>query len=78
MADATKRNDGTATVKLLTVRELSAALNIHERTAWRLAALAEGGHGSFPRPLRLAPKTVRWRLADVEKYLSALAGDGAG
>jgi predicted DNA-binding transcriptional regulator AlpA len=61
-------------LKLLTVRELAAALGVHERTCWRLAALAEAGQGDFPRPLRIGPKTIRWRLADVEAYLAALAG----
>jgi len=59
-------------VRLLTVKELAAALGIHQRTCWRMAALAEAGQGDFPRPLRIGPKTVRWRLADVEAYLAAL------
>ena len=62
-------------VKLLTVKELAAALGIHVRTCWRMAGMAEGGHGDFPRPLRIGPKTVRWRLMDVEAYLEALAGE---
>jgi predicted DNA-binding transcriptional regulator AlpA len=60
------------TVRLLTVAELAAALGVHERTCWRLAAMAEAGQGDFPRPLRIGPKTVRWRVADVEAYLAAL------
>jgi excisionase family DNA binding protein len=60
-------------VKLLTVKELAAALGVHERTCWRLAAMAEAGRCAFPKPLRIGPKTVRWRLADVEAYLAALA-----
>jgi predicted DNA-binding transcriptional regulator AlpA len=64
------------TVRLLTVKELAAALGVNERTCWRLAAMAEAGHGDFPRPLRIGPRVVRWRLADVEAYLAALAGTG--
>lgn len=62
--------------KLMTVKDLAAMLKIHERTCWRLSALAEAGVGNFPRPLRIAPKTVRWRLSDVEGYLGVLAGEG--
>ena len=62
-------------MKLLTVKDLADLLGIHERTCWRLAAMAEDGHGDFPRPLRIGPKTVRWRPSDVEAYLGALAGE---
>jgi predicted DNA-binding transcriptional regulator AlpA len=59
--------------RLICVTELAAMLDIHERTCWRLAALAEAGQGDFPRPLRIGPKTIRWRMVDVERYLEALA-----
>ena len=62
--------------KLLTVKDLAALLGVHERTCWRLAAMAEAGQGDFPRPLRIGPKMIRWRLVDVESYLSVLAGAG--
>ena len=63
-------------IRLLTVKELADMLGVHERTCWRLAAMAEAGQGDFPRPLRIGPKTIRWRQADVEEYLGALAGAG--
>jgi predicted DNA-binding transcriptional regulator AlpA len=59
--------------RLLTVKDLAAMLSIHERTCWRLAAMAEVGQGDFPKPVRITPRTVRWRPADVEAYLAALA-----
>lgn len=65
-----------AACQLLSVKELADMLGIHQRSCWRLAALAEAGQGQFPKPLRIGPKTIRWRLADVEAYLAALAGDG--
>ena len=60
--------------QLLTVRELAATLKLSERTCWRLAGKAEAGIEEFPRPLRVGPKAVRWRLADVEPYIARLAG----
>ena len=66
-----------AACHLLDVKQLAGLLGIHERTVRRLAAMAEAGHGDFPRPLRIGPKTVRWRLADVEAYLAALAEHAA-
>ena len=59
--------------QLLTVRDVADRLKIHVRTVWRFAALADMGQCDFPRPLRLAPKTLRWRLADVLAYLDRLA-----
>jgi len=65
-----------AGVTLLDVRSVSHLLRISERQIWRLSGLAEAGHGDFPRPLRMGPKTIRWRLSDVESYLSALGVAG--
>lgn len=46
-------------LKLLTVKELAAMLNVHERTCWRLAGKAEAGHRDSPRPLTSGLKNVR-------------------
>lgn len=62
-------------VQLLDVKQLAAALGMHPRSVWRLAAQAEGGLCNFPKPLRIGPKTIRWRLSDVQAYLAALAGE---
>ena len=67
----------SACLQLLDVREVAGLLRMHPRSLWRLAALAEAGKGNFPMPLRIAPKTVRWRLRDVEAYLAALAGESS-
>lgn len=63
-------------LRLLDVREVAELLGIAVRTAWRLLALAESGQGDFPKPVRLTPKIVRWRLTDVEQYLEDLALPG--
>ena len=68
-----------ASIDLLTCADLSARLKIHRGSIWRMASLSEAGLpcNGFPRPLRLGPKTVRWRAVDVAAYLDALAGGGA-
>ena len=37
--------------------------------------MAEAGLGNFPKLLRVGPKTIRWRLSDVQAYLATLAGE---
>lgn len=64
-----------ASLTLLDVRAVAELLRISPRQVWRLVALAESGQGSFPRPLRLRTRTLRWRLEDLERYLAALAGE---
>jgi len=56
--------DDPASVKLLTVRQVAEALAVHPRSIWRLVA-----SGTLPRPVRLGPKLVRWRLRDVESAI---------
>jgi excisionase family DNA binding protein len=63
---------------LLTVREVAKVLGIHVRTVWRLAAMAEMNEGTFPKPVRIAKKTIRWRPETLEKYLDSLAAEAAG
>jgi len=70
MAETQNGLDG---LRLLSVREVAELLGISVRSCWRLSALAEAGHGTFPRPLRLSAKVVRWRARDVQAYLDALS-----
>ena len=65
----------SADVQLLDVREVAGLLRMHPRSVWRLAAQAETGLCNFPKPLRIGPKTIRWRLSDIQAYLAALAGE---
>ena len=69
----TSGNAVTAEVQLIDVKQLAAVLGMHSRSIWRLVALADAGQGNFPKPLRIGPKTIRWRLADVQAYLASLA-----
>jgi len=71
--ETTKTTTPLERVQLLDVRQLATTLRMHPRTVWRLAAMADAGQGNFPKPLRLGPKTLRWRLSDVQAYLEALA-----
>ncbi len=67
-------SDTTITVRpLMSAAEVAAVLGVGERTVWRLTSRAQAGYGSFPRPVRLAARTVRWRWQDIEKYLLELA-----
>jgi excisionase family DNA binding protein len=58
--------------QLLTVRDVAALLRIHPRSVWRMSA-----SGQLPAPLALGAKTIRWRAADIEAYLTTLAGQAA-
>jgi predicted DNA-binding transcriptional regulator AlpA len=66
--------DGEIRVRpLLSADEVAAVLGIGQRTVWRLASRARVGQGSFPRPIRIGEKTVRWRWKDIERYLEKQA-----
>jgi len=65
-------------LRLLNVGQVSELLGVSVRTIWRLSALAEIGRSSFPPPLRLSPRCVRWRLADVRQYIEQLGKEGRG
>ena len=54
--------------QLLTVKDVAAILKVHPRTVWRMSAM-----GEIPAPLTLAPKTIRWRLKDIEAHVAKLA-----
>jgi predicted DNA-binding transcriptional regulator AlpA len=74
MTVSAEDKDGSSGLSpLLTVREVAGVLGIHVRTVWRLSAMAEMGEGDFPRPVRIAKKTIRWRQQDLEGYIEALA-----
>jgi excisionase family DNA binding protein len=51
---------------LVTPREAAALLSVSKAGLYRLI----GRHASFPAPVRLGPKTVRWRRSDLEGWVN--------
>lgn len=55
--------------RLLTVRQVAARLAIHPRSVWRLVAA-----GELPGPVKLSPRIVRWREADLQEFIAQARG----
>lgn len=71
-AEQVPADPALAAVQLLSAKQVGAALGLHPRTLWRMLARSEAGGGSFPRPVRLGARTIRWRLSDISRYLDQL------
>jgi excisionase family DNA binding protein len=54
--------------ELLTSQQVAERLSVSVRTLWRLVAA-----GKFPQPVRYNRKLVRWKSAEVARYIEALA-----
>ena len=54
--------------QLIRDRDVAARLDIARSTLWKWVA-----DGIFPKPLRLGPRAVRWRVADLEAWISRAA-----
>ena len=52
---------------LLTAKEVAHRLSIAVRTLHRLVRA-----GVVPAPVRLTRKIIRWRVADIDRYLKGL------
>ncbi len=52
---------------LLTAKEVARRLSIAVRTLYRLVEA-----GVVPAPVRLSRKLIRWRVADIDRYLRVL------
>ncbi len=66
--------DPLQSITLVDVKELCKRLAISRRQCFRLSALREVGLSTFPKAVRLGRRCVRWRVADVERYLDSLLG----
>ena len=51
---------------LLTISEVCALTRMGRSTVYRKVA-----DGTFPRPIRLGPRMVRWWRCDVERWLAS-------
>ena len=70
----TQRMDGIITDRLVTRAEVERRVGLGRSALYR--AMREG---RFPEPLRVGPKSVRWLLSEVEKWIAGLPrshGDG--
>lgn len=56
----------------ITCAEVAAMLGVTPRTIWRLAAA-----GRIPKPLRIGPKSPRWKESALTDYLDRLSEGGA-
>jgi len=52
---------------LLTSQQVADRLAVSVRTLWRLVS-----RGRFPQPVRYNRKLVRWKSAEVDRYIEAL------
>ena len=53
---------------LLTAQDVARRLSIGVRTLWRMVA-----QGKLPQPIRYTRKLVRWKTADIDRYVQSLS-----
>ena len=51
--------------RLLRRKEVEQMVSLSRASIYRLADL-----GDFPHPVRVGPRAVRWRLGDIERWIS--------
>lgn len=64
----TMQTGPTGSPDLLTSHQVARQLSFSVRTLWRLVRA-----GKFPQPVRYNRKLVRWKSADVARYVAELA-----
>jgi predicted DNA-binding transcriptional regulator AlpA len=50
--------------QLIKVNDVGEMLKMHPRSVWRAAAA-----GDIPKPIRIGPRVVRWRLGDLQAFI---------
>jgi predicted DNA-binding transcriptional regulator AlpA len=58
--------------RLLNIKQVAYRLAISERSVYRLLKA-----GSLARPVRVGPRSPRWRLADIAAFIEAASGNGS-
>ena len=53
---------------LLTAHDVARRLSIGVRTLWRMVAAKR-----MPQPIRFTRKLVRWKAADIDRYVQSLS-----
>lgn len=66
-------NDSIESYQLLREKEVCKLISISRTTLWRWH-----NWGDFPRPIHLGANTVRWRSADVIKWLHKRVEESIG
>ncbi|MER2555656.1 MAG: AlpA family phage regulatory protein [Thauera sp.] len=51
-------------------KTIAGVLGCSRNTVWRKARTEEGG---FPKPIKVGPKTTRWRVGAIRAYLASMA-----
>ncbi len=63
----TTQTEPIGTPDLLTSHQVARRLSLSVRTLWRLVRA-----GKFPQPIRYNRKLVRWKNADIARYIAEL------
>jgi predicted DNA-binding transcriptional regulator AlpA len=63
----TTKTESVGPAELLTSHQVARRLAMSVRTLWRLVAA-----GKFPQPVRYNRKLVRWKSAEVSRYIESL------
>ena len=67
----------TNRTELLKLNELVKMLNISRSTIYRKLDPKGKHHDStFPQPIKVGQKAVRWRLSDIEKWIDKQVDNG--
>ncbi len=62
----------SSTNSLLNMKDVTSRLGLCRRTVERMVS-----SGRFPRGLRVSPRNLRWRAADVEAFIASRATEAA-